>query len=174
MNFRTHAILWRFSLEAAMRRSRRELAWFWKERLFGGGGWKPRRLRDGTRSGPLRKALETEMPVRRNLKGEWRLSQIFFIFSECNPLKCPDSEKLMKENESNFAFICSPLLSRSSPWGCAESGVRGPERWAIAGQAQGSRSRVAREARRPNAPSRTQSRFRAKVGDGDSSDEERR
>jgi hypothetical protein len=30
----------------------------------------------------------------------------FFIFFARNPLKSPDSEKLLKENESNFPFIC--------------------------------------------------------------------
>jgi len=36
---------------------------------------------------------------------------IFFIFFGCNPLKSPDSEKLMKANESNFPFICFHLLA---------------------------------------------------------------
>src|SRR5262249_55060880 len=35
----------------------------------------------------------------------------FFIFFACNPLKSPDSEKLMKTNERNFPFICLHLLS---------------------------------------------------------------
>jgi hypothetical protein len=38
----------------------------------------------------------------------------FFIFFARNPLKSPDSEKLMKANESYFAFICFHLFERIS------------------------------------------------------------
>jgi hypothetical protein len=41
----------------------------------------------------------------------------FLISIHRNPLKTPDSEKLLKGNESIFAFISFAFLTRRSPLG---------------------------------------------------------
>jgi len=65
---------------------------------------------------PLSRASILDRPGLR-LHATWEASQgrrRIFCFFACNPLKSPDSEKFMKTNESNFAFICFRLLSFSS------------------------------------------------------------
>jgi hypothetical protein len=53
-------------------------------------------------------------PLTRNLRGEQDGAGFFYFFLR-NALKSLDSEKFMKGNESNFAFISLLFLSLSSP-----------------------------------------------------------
>jgi len=45
------------------------------------------------------------------MKAVWAVT--FFVFFGHNPLRSPDWQKLMKENESHFPFISLPFLSDS-------------------------------------------------------------
>ena len=68
-----------------------------------------------------------------NLRLQARLG-IFFYFLARKPLKSPDSEKLMKTNERNFAFIYFHLLAFAfaahSRLGCIRRRASGP--WSAA------------------------------------------
>jgi hypothetical protein len=50
----------------------------------------------------------------------------FFYLNRRNALKSPDSEKLLRRNESRFAFICWRLFGLNSPSDCIGRPRRGP------------------------------------------------